>query len=143
MKKGLMWSAFICLAMVLLFNLGSDHVAGVKSEKEWYLAQLNFEFSGILDSAERPGQVLFHVTHGRIDLEKEATLKQELRFNGLLDLFLYRPDGKMDLMVPQYLSLKQGDSVYVNTDLQVAKFFRKGDEIGEQSLLKSLRGRPF
>ncbi len=116
---------------------------GVKSEKEWYLSQLKFDFFGMLDSAEKRGQALFHVTKGRIDINRESQLKEELRFNGLLDLFLYRQDGKLDLMISDQIPLKKGDSVYINTDLKTARFFRAGEMIYEQSLLKSLRGRPF
>jgi hypothetical protein len=143
MKRALVWTAIIAFFLLLVWNLGSGHVKGVKSEKHWYLSQLKFDFSGVLDSAEKIGQALFHVTHGRIDVNKEARLKEKLRFNGLLDLFLYRQDGKIDLMIPADILLKKGDSVYINTDLKTARFFRDGEIICEQSLLKSLRGRPF
>jgi len=46
-------------------------------------------------------------------------------------------------MISDQAKLKTGDSVYVNTDLKTAQFFRAGELICEQSLLKSLRGRPF
>jgi hypothetical protein len=128
--------------LLLLFNLGCRHVKGVKSEKGRYLSQLEFDFSGIVDSPEKKGQALFHVTHGRIDLDKESQLKKQLRFNGLLDLFLYR-DGMIDLMIPENIPLKKGDSVYINTNLKVARFFRRGKLISEHPLSKSLRGRPF
>ena len=143
MKKVRIWIGVVGIFILLLWSLGTDHMTGVKSEKEWYLSQLQFDFSGLVDSAEKKGQVLFHVTQGRIDVNKEAQLKDELRFNGLLDLFLYRQDGKVDLMISKDIPLKTGDSVYVNTDLKIARFFRGGKIIYEQSLLKSLRGRPF
>ena len=143
MKKALIWTAIVAFLLLLIWNMGSDHVNGVKSEKEWYLSQLKFDFSAVLDSAEEKGQALFHVTHGHIELDKEARLKDQLRFNGLLDLFLYRQDGKIDLMVSDEVQLEKGDSIYINTDIKIARFFRGGEMIYEQSLLKSLRGRPF
>ena len=143
MKKALIWITIVAVLVLLVWNMGSDHVKGVKSEKEWYLSQLKFDFSGSLDSAEKRGQALFHITKGRIDINRESQLKEELRFNGLLDLFLYRQDGKLDLMISDQVPLKKGDSVYINTDLKTARFFRAGEMIYEQSLLKSLRGRPF
>ena len=143
MKKVLIWTAIIAVLLLLVWNLVSDHVTGVKSEKDWYLSQLKFDCSGTLDSAEKSGQALIHVKHGWIDVGKEARLKEDLRFNGLLDLFLYRQDSKIDLMISKDILLKKGDSVYINTDLKIARFFRDGEMIYEQSLLKSLRGRPF
>jgi hypothetical protein len=143
MKKNLTWAISAGIILLLLFNLGSRHVKGVKSEKDWYLSQLEFDFSGIVDNPEKKGQALFYVTHGRIDLNKESRLKKQLRFNGLLDLFLYRQDGKIDLMIPKNIALEKGDSVYINTNLRVARFFRRGEPIFDHALSKSLRGRPF
>ena len=143
MKRRMFLAVGAIIACVLIFNIGWKHVKGVKSEKEWYLSRLYFDFSGILDSAEKKGQALFHVTHGRIELDREARLKKELRFNGMLDLFLYRNDRKIDLMISQDIQLKKGDSIYINTNLKVARFFRNDLLIAEQPLLKSLRGRPF
>jgi hypothetical protein len=143
MKKNLTWAISAGIILLLLFNLGSRHVKGVKSEKDWYLSQLEFDFSGIVDNPEKKGQALFYVTHGRIDLNKESQLKKQLRFNGLLDLFLYRQDGKIDLMIPKNIALEKGDSVYINTNLKIARFFRRGELISEHSLSKSLRCRPF
>ena len=143
MKKSIFWAIGVIIACLLLFNIGSKHVEGVQTEKEWYLSKLDFNFSGIIDSAEKKGQALFRVTHGKIQLDKEAKLKTELRFNGLLDLFLYREDGKIDLMIPEDIHLEKGDSVYIHTNLKVARFFRNGELVAEHSLLKSIRGRPF
>lgn len=133
----------VIIACLLIFNIGSKHVSGVKSEKEWYLSQLDFDFSGVLDSTEKKGQALIRVTHGRIRFDREALLKKKLRFNGMLDLFIYRKDGTIDLMIPQDIHLRQGDSVYINTDLKIARFFRDAKLVHEHSLLKSMRGRPF
>lgn len=143
MKKALIWTTIILLFSLLIWNMGSAHVKGVKSEKEWYLSQLKFDFSATLDSAERQGQALVNVVEGRIDFNRENELKKKLRFNGMLDLFLYRGDGKLDLMITNPVRLEKGDSAYVNTDLRKAQFFRDGQMIYEQPLLKSLRGRPF
>ncbi|WP_276371943.1 hypothetical protein [Chryseolinea sp. H1M3-3] len=143
MKKGLIWTVIVAVVLLLIWNLGSEHVDGVKSEKDWYISQLKFDFSGVLDSAEKKGQALIRVTRGHIEFDKEARLKDKLRFNGLLDLFLYRQDGKIDLMISGQVQLQPGDSVYVNTELKTAKFFRDGEMMYEQPLLKSLRGRPF
>ena len=74
MKKVLIWTAIIAVLLLLVWNLVSDHVTGVKSEKDWYLSQLKFDCSGTLDSAEKSGQALIHVKHGWIDVGKEANV---------------------------------------------------------------------
>lgn len=129
--------------MLLIANILWNHVKGVKSEKQWYLSQLHFEFSAKLDSAEKGGQALLRITQGHIDRQRETELKSDLKYNGWVDLFIYRPDGTLDLMITENIRLAQGDSVYVNTDSGVARFFRNGELIADHSLFKSLRGRPF
>jgi len=57
MKKALIWTAIIVVLVLLVWNMGSEHVKGVKSEKDWYLSQLKFAFSGTLDISEKTGQV--------------------------------------------------------------------------------------
>lgn len=143
MKKPLIWTAIVFVLILMIWNIADNHVRGVKSEKEWFLTQLKFDFSAKLDSAEKPGQALLNVTHGQIDVAQESRVKEKLRFNGWVDLFIYRPDEKLDLMITGPAELKKGDSVYVNTDLKTAQFFRDGVMIYEQPLYKSLRGRPF
>ncbi len=143
MRKRLLWGAAALGLLFLIWNMGRQHVDGVRSEKEWYLSELGFDFSGVVDSAEKKGQALFHVRHGKLDTERENVLKKELRFNGMLDLFIYRADGKSDMMLPDEAGVRKGDSVYVNSQLKIARFFRNDTMIYERSLLKSLRGRPF
>lgn len=143
MKKAGIWISVVSILFLLVWNIFSDHVNGVKSEKQWYLSQLKFDCSGTLDSIENGRHALILIKHGEIDFNKEARLKDELCFNGLLDLFLYRQDGRIDLLISGEPMLMKGDSVSINTDLGTARFFREGRLIHEQPLLKALRGRPF
>lgn len=143
MKRALIWGSSVFLLLLLTANIFWKHVKGVKSEKQWYLSQLDFDFSAKLDSAEKGGQALLTVTHGHIDRKREAMLKAKLQYSGWVDLFLYRADGKLDLMIPGKLHLVQGDSVYVNTDSGLVRFFRNGKQIAAHPLYNSLRGRPF
>jgi hypothetical protein len=61
----------------------------------------------------------------------------------VLDLLLYRDDGRMDLWVPGPHAYIDGDSLYLNSRLNVVRFYRKGELIGEHELVESLRSRPF
>ena len=70
-------------------------------------------------------------------------MKEQLEYNGMLDLLLYRDDGRLDLMIVDPHKYIDGDSIYLNSRLSVVRFYRRGELIGEHDLIKSLRGRPF
>ena len=143
MKKWITWIGVIGILIFLTTRIFTRHVSGVRSEKIWYIKQLDFEFSGELDSADRPGQVLFHVTKGHLNTQKEKEVKEQLKHNGILELLLYRSDSRLDLMIVDPHHYIKGDSIYLNTNLNIARFYRAGKLIGEHELVKSLRGRPF
>lgn len=143
MKKILIGISAIGMAMFLLIAFFNGHVDGVREEKARYIKNLDFEFSGRLDSAERPGQVLFQVINGKLDRDKERELGAKLEHNGVIEPLLYRPDGKLDLMIPDPHHFRQGDSLYLNSSKNLVAFYRNGKLLSGHSLVKSLRGRPF
>lgn len=143
MTRKIIWIATITVLILLTVRMFAHHVNGVRNEKVWYLEQLGFEFSGELDSAGWPGRVLFHVTGGHLDTEKESEIKEQLKYNGMLDLLLYEDNGKLDLVIPDPHHYLPGDSLYLNSKLKVVRFYRDGKLLGEHDLVKSLRGRPF
>ena len=71
MKKWIIWIGVIGIIVFLTIRIFSNHVDGVKDEKKWYLEQLGFEFSGELDNHDLPDKVLFRITGGQLDTEKE------------------------------------------------------------------------
>jgi hypothetical protein len=143
MKKRVIWIISISVLILLIGRILTRHINGVSSEKAWYISQLDFEFSGELDSADRPGQVLFHVTKGQLNSEKEKEVKAKLTHNGVLDLLLYRNDNKLDIMIIDPHDYVRGDSLYLNSKLNIVRFYRDGKLLGDHDLIKSLRGRPF
>lgn len=143
MKKKVIWiSAIVTLTLLIIISF-RQHVRGMKDEKDWYIKQLDFEFSALLDSAERPGQVLFDVANGKLNREKEKQIASKLKYSGVLELLLYRPDGKLDLLITNPHDFRQGDSLYLNSNRNLVSIYRKGKLLSEHSLVKSLRGRPF
>lgn len=143
MKKWIIWTGVICVLTFLTLRMFSRHVTGVKNEKVWYMNELGFEFSGRLDNDDSPGKVLFRVTGGQLNSERESTVNEQLQYNGMLDLLLYRSDGRIDLMIVDPHNYVTGDSLYLNSRLKVVRFYRYGKLLGEHDLMKSLRGRPF
>jgi len=143
MKKYIIWISIIGILIFLIISTFRGHVNAVKDEKISYVKQLDFEFSGLLDSAERPGQVLFHITSGKFSRDTEREIGTKLIHNGVIELLLYRPDGKLDIMLNGSHDSRQGDSLYLNSNRNIVAIFRHGKLLSEHSLVKSLRGRPF
>ena len=140
MKKYIIWISAICILIIIAFR---SHVNAVKAEKTNYVEQLDFEFSGLLDSADRPGQVLFHITSGKFRRDREKEIATRLKHNGVIELLLYRQDGKLDLWIPGAHDFRQGDSLYLDSNRNMVAIYRHGKLLSEHSLVKSLRGRPF
>jgi hypothetical protein len=61
----------------------------------------------------------------------------------MLDLFLYRPENRIELMTDHTQQFHPGDSVYLNTTENVVRIYREGKLQYESDLLKYVRGRPF
>jgi len=143
MKKRLVWIAAIVILVLLVTRSFFNHVDNVEKEREWYIQQLDFDFSGVIDTIIPPGRVLFHVTNGILNRDRERHLHEKLRYNGMLDLFLYQPNDQVELIIPHSDQLRSGDSVYVNTDQRIVKILRGEKLLVEVDLIESMRGRPF
>jgi hypothetical protein len=119
-----------------------QHVNGVKSERAWYIKELGFQFSATVDSI-RTGHIRIHKINGRFDSDKERRVKEKLEFNGRLDLFLYRTHDKLELMIDSAYNYRTGDSVFVDCNNSVVRVYRDKQLLSENSLLRSIKGRPF
>ncbi len=141
LKKWILGVAITAMVLLLIYRLFTQHVDGVKTEKAWFLSELNYEFSGEVDTVNRANHILFHITHGHLDTNRENELREQLKYWGQLVLFLYK-DDKIE-MLNGSAKYQPGDSLYLNSDLNVVRIFRKGQLIKESELVGSLRGRPF
>lgn len=140
MKKWILIGSALILVL-LAIRAYKNHVDGVQAERRSYIRELNFDFSGVVDTVTDHGHLLFHVT-GSMDRGREKTLNAELHFNGMLDLFLYK-DNQLELMLNGAHLCRRGDSVYVNSDQNIVKVFRKKKLVVRGELINSIRGRPF
>lgn len=141
LKKWTIGVTVTAIILLLVYRLFTKHVDGVKAEKAWFLSELNYDFSGVIDTVNRPNHILFHVTHGHLDTNREMALGQKLKYWGQLVLFLYEGD-KVELLNGN-AKYQSGDSLYLNSDSNVVRIYRKGHLIKESELMSSLRGRPF
>lgn len=143
MKNKIIWVTVFIVFTLLIIRTFKTHVDGVTQERRWYVEQLRFDFSGRIDSVHDRGNILFHVTHGNLDREKESRINEQLKYNGVLDLLLYRPNNKILLMIDSAYHFRKGDSIYLSSAKNLVRIYRNNTLISEKELLKSMRGRPF
>jgi hypothetical protein len=82
MKKLMIWLGVIGTLIFLTTRMFFHHVDGVRNEKKWYIDQLDFEFSGKLENHDSPDKVLFRLTKGQLNIEREKSIKAKLKYNG-------------------------------------------------------------
>lgn len=132
----------IGLLIILILRLFNNHVDGVRYERQWYISQLNFEFSTTIDTV-RSRHILFHLKEGDIDWKRESCIKNKLKLNGGLDLFLYRSNNKIELRIDNFNQYMKGDIVYLNSNKNMVRIYRENKLLSQYELAKSIKGRPF
>ena len=124
-----------------------NRVNDSESEKQWYVNQLGFEFSGEVDSVIMHGKyhglLVFHLTKGGIEKSREAKLQHELKDNGSLRLFVHYPKGQFEMITPIAYKYLRGDSIYVNTSEDRISLYRNDKLISQYEVMASLRSAPF
>lgn len=142
MKRGLVIGLSILVLMLLTINMFRQHVSGVKTERAWYIKELDFQFSAIVDTV-RQSHIRLKEIAGRFDFDKERRVKERLKYNGRLDLFLYKRGKKIELMIDSSFNYRRGDSVFVDCNIGIARIYRNKKLLSENELIKSIKGRPF
>jgi hypothetical protein len=142
MKKGTVIALSGVILLLLTINMFRQHVKGVKSEREWYIKELGFKFSAVVDTV-RESHIRMHRMSGRFDFDKERRVKEKLKYNGRLDLFLYRNERRIELMIDSAYNYKRGDSVFIDCEAGLVSLYRNKQRLAENSLLRSIKGRPF
>jgi hypothetical protein len=80
---------------------------------------------------------------GRFDFDKERRVKERLKYNGRLDLFLYRHGKRIELMIDSSFNYRKGDSVFVDCNISTVRIYRNRQLLSENALIRSIKGRPF
>jgi len=142
MKRKLLIVLGLVVLIALVTQTVSDYIQNVNNEHRWYLSQLNFEFSGEIDTVKNR-HIAFHVTHGPLNPEREALVNTWLTYNGFAYLFAYRDNNRIELMIDSAFRYQRGDSVYLNTTINQIRIYRNHKILAERSLLKSIRAKPF
>jgi len=141
MKKWIIGIAAFGVICFLIYRTFTGHVNGVEAERLWYLRELNYNFSAIIDTVHRPNHLLFHFTHGSLDRTAEHRVGNRLKYWGHVQLLIYH--GNQIELMNGSAKYEKGDSLYLNSRLNVARIYRGGRLVKEFELTRALRGRPF
>jgi hypothetical protein len=116
MKKWIIIVLSIGTLVFLTTRLFNGHVAGIKTEKLWYVENLDFHFSAVVDSLviyrrNNNGLVYFRKKSGNLRLSKEDILNEKLKYNGLLRFILTKPNDKLAFHSINIDKYQKGDSI--------------------------------
>ena len=138
MRKILIVAGSIIVLILLAINAIRQSVSNQEEERQWFLDELNYDFSGEVDSIrivrEKLGFIRFHLTRGEATPHTENKLNRQLKDKESMYLLMFRPENKIDILSRSPLLLKKGDSLVVNSDQDQMVFYRKGKEIARDKI---------
>lgn len=127
-NKGLIIGSIILVLLVARLVL--KQVNKYSTERKWYVENLNYEFTAVVDSIEffnnRGGGFLFCRTlDGRpINRTVEDSLQEHLEQFQILRFMFFRKDGRAAKLSWETQQYEIGDSIYVNSKIDVFRITR-------------------
>ena len=147
MKKSILIFGAILLIILLGIRAIRLHGDDLENERQSYIKQLGYDFSGEIDSLQihngSHGMVFFHITKGHVTKAREIEVNKKLVHHAELILLEFRGPGLIGIASETADKYKKGDSIVVSTDENLITVFSKGDKITESEVLPWLRGRQF
>ena len=147
MKKSIIIWISIGVLLILTIRAFNLHGDDLRSERQSYIKQLGYNFSGEIDSLQihngSHGLVYFHVTRGDVSTTREKEISKKLTHHAELILLEFRRSDLIGIASETADQYVKGDSIVVSTDDNLVTVFRKGNKITESEVLPWLRGRQF
>ena len=134
-KKVLLIGSIILI--LLIARLVFKRIDKYSEERKWYVENLNYEFTAVVDSIEffnnRGGGFLFcRVTDGKaISRTVEDSLQERLKQYEILRFMFFRKDGRAAKLSWETNKYEIGDSLYVNSNKDVFRISRNRNIIRE------------
>lgn len=123
-----------------------NHKDKLNYERIWYASQLDYNFITRIDSIKIINSNLYYLYFTSpsmpIDPAYEEALNLKLKHYGKLK-FIYIKNKFLEIAVNEPINMLVGDTIRVNTDEDLIKFYRNGDQYKAVEVTTSLRGRPF
>lgn len=116
-------------------------------ERDWYRAQLNYEFASTIDSVRLlkgdagPGRLYCTLTKGTLDPSIEDSLAKKLRHFTYLRFNESNIDDKIRFIMPGAERFHKGDCVVVNSLTDNIQLFRLRSEIYTDRVSNLLEAR--
>jgi hypothetical protein len=147
MKKWMKIALVIAALLFLVVRALYLHWGGAKNERPWYVKNLGFHFSAIVDSlktfSRTNGLVYFHATGGDLNPSTEKLVNQKLKYNGSLRFILKFGKEKLAFHSRDLNKFNTGDSLVINSDDDKIYIYQKGKLTAESEISRALSGRPF
>src|SRR6188768_3533527 len=144
MKKWIVISLAAALIRFCIVRIVNRKVSSIDSKRQSYFDQLDFEFSGLVDSVvvedKNHGLLFFHITAGYADVVKEAKLNSQLDFDNKFLFLAELANNKFEIAIHNPTLCNRGDSLYINTDKNLINVYRQGKQITSESAILALRG---
>ena len=132
------WVLIISTAGIMVFltwRAWFHEDQSIDREMQWFVAHLNYEFSGRVDSVGRTGYRDFkylacHVTSGKCSKSVEDSLNHHLKKYRLIK-FLFRnaQTGQINIGIGPHSIFKPGDSIAVSSNHDLLEVFRGREKI--------------
>lgn len=144
------WFLIVLATGVFLFLVARLLIKGYvngETEREWYREQLDFRFSGIVDTVimrtKYHGLIVFHVTEGSVDKDREDRLNDELVYNTHIRFLGFTSESQIQFNSKIAFKYLPGDSVSIDTEQNTIASYRKGKLISTYPVMESLNERFF
>jgi hypothetical protein len=143
MKKKIIITSVVAAFVILTVQVIHEHITSIQNERYGYVNALGCQFSAKFDTLFNAHNIILTDIQGTFDYTKEQTLNTRLKYNGVLGLFLYRPNGNLVLRMSSVSAFAKGDSIYIDCTTNKVRIYHRKHFIAEEQLSNLLRGRPF
>jgi len=144
------WLMIVLATGLFVFLVGRLLINGYskgEAERQWYIDQLGFEFSGKVDTVimktKYHGLIVFHVTEGNVNKAREDRLNEQLVHNSNIRFLVFKSRDQIQFTSKIAYQYLPGDSVYINTKQNQIVMYRMGKRISGYPVTESLNERFF
>ena len=135
MKRSVLISLTVGIIVFLTWRAWFHEDQAIDREMQWFVAHLNYSFSGRVDSVGRAGYRDFkylacRVTSGKCSKLVEDSLNHHLKKYRLIKfLFWNTRTGQVNIGIGPHSLFKPGDSIAVNSDRDLIEVLRGREKI--------------
>lgn len=144
MKKTLLVLGGIALLFLLLvIRLFVVEHTVTKEEQEWFVRELRYEFSAVVDSVKLynngvSGNIRGRIIAGDPNTKREDSLKKSFKKHDQIYLVYKRSGDSIRFILPYANQIRKGDSIRLSSNENTIRVFREGKQVVNQPMHESL-----